>query len=324
MASAKTTSSRDTAIGVFHDAAKAQAALHQLRKAGFREDQIGVVSPGHEAADGTKTKETGSHMAEGAGIGVAAGAGVGALWALGIIAGFLPAIGPVVAGGIFASILASAAGGAAIAGLAGALVGLGIPETEAAYYEGEVKSGRTLVTVKAEGRYQEAQDILNGNSAYSHENRQAAASGSYKATSGASVNTASSASAHAAGGQTMKVHEERLHADKQPVQTGEVRVRKEVITENQTLTVPTTREEVVIERHATSGKASTSDLRPGEEIRIPVKEEKVTVHKEAVVTEEVTVGKKQITETKEVGGTVRKEKVHVEETGNVDVKNRQK
>jgi Heat induced stress protein YflT len=176
MAVAKsTTTTRNTAVGVFETAGSAQAALHELRAAGFREDQIGVVSPGHDKADGKKTKETGTHVAEGAGIGVAAGAGVGALWALGIMAGFLPAIGPVVAGGIFASILASAAGGAAIAGIAGALVGLGIPEAEATYYEGEVKSGRTLVTVKTEGRYDEAYTILRRHSAYDHQNRTAGA-----------------------------------------------------------------------------------------------------------------------------------------------------
>jgi hypothetical protein len=173
MASAKSTSSRDSAVGVFHTASSAQAALHELRRAGFRDDQIGVVSPGHEGANGTKAKDTGSHMAEGAGIGVAAGAGVGALWALGIVAGFLPAIGPAVAGGIFASVLASAAGGAAIAGIAGALVGLGIPEHEAAYYEGEVKSGRTLVTVKTEGRYDAAYAILRRHNAYDYQNRSA-------------------------------------------------------------------------------------------------------------------------------------------------------
>ena len=103
-----------------------------------------------------------------------------------------------------------------------------------------------------------------------------------------------------------------------------MRVHKEVVTENQTLNVPTTREEVVIERRPVHGKASTSDIRAGEEVRIPVKEEKVKVEKEAVVTEEVNVGKRQVTENQQVGGTVRKEKVHVEEKGDVDVKNRRK
>src|SRR4051812_32292672 len=112
MTSKTNTGNRTTVVGVFHDRGRAQAAVRELRQAGFREDQIGVVAPGHEGAEATATEQKGSHVAEGAGIGVAAGAGVGALWALGIVAGFLPAIGPAVAGGIFASILASAAGGA--------------------------------------------------------------------------------------------------------------------------------------------------------------------------------------------------------------------
>ena len=313
--------SRTTVVGVFNDRNQAQAAVRDLRQAGFREDQIGVVAPGHDgetAATGTESK--GSHVAEGAGIGIAAGAGVGALWALGIMAGLLPGIGPVVAGGIFASILASAAGGAAIAGIAGALVGLGIPQEEASYYENEFKSGRTLVTVKADSRYTEARDILRRHGAYDHDNRTAAT-----ATSAAATHApVGAARATTAGGQSVKVHEEHLEAHKQPVNAGEVRVRKEVVTEHQTINVPTTREEVVIERRPASGHASASDIRPGEEVRIPVKEERVNVTKEAVVTEEVNVGKRQITENQEVGGTVRKEKVHVEQTGDVNVKDKRK
>jgi len=53
------------------------------------------------------------------------------------------------AGGTLAAILASAAGGAAAAGIAGALVGLGIPEDEAKHYDSEFQAGRTIVTVKA-------------------------------------------------------------------------------------------------------------------------------------------------------------------------------
>ncbi len=318
MTSKTNSGNRTTVVGVFEDRTKAQAAVRELRQAGFREDQIGVVAPGHDTAETTEKESKGSHAAEGAGIGVAAGAGVGALWALGIVAGFLPAIGPAVAGGIFASILASAAGTAVVAGIAGALIGLGIPKEEAAYYEEEFKAGRTLVTVKAESRYQEARDILRRHGAYDHENRRADVTAAPVASGKAHT------SSRASGGQTMKVHEEHLHAHKQPVNTGEVRVRKEVVTENQTINVPTTREEVVIERRPASGKASASDIRPGEEVRIPVKEERVNVKKETVVTEEVNVGKRQVTENKQVGGTVRKEKVHVEKKGDVDMKNRKK
>lgn len=159
-----------TAVGVFNDPAQAQQATHALVKAGFRDDQIGVLSHDKGAPGGVKAKGTkGEHAAEGAALGAATGAGVGALWALGIAAGVLPVIGPVIAGGLLASVLASAAGGAAIAGLAGALVGLGIPEEEARYYDGEFKAGRTIVTVKAEGRYDEAWSILHQHGAYNQQ-----------------------------------------------------------------------------------------------------------------------------------------------------------
>ena len=155
------------AVGVFTDRRQAQQAVADLKQAGFRDEKIGVAAKGHDDAKGTTAETKGTHVGEGATVGVAAGAGVGAHWALGIVAGFLPAIGPVVAGGIFASILASAAGGAAIAGIAGALIGLGIPEEDAHYYEGEFKSGRAIVTVQADGRYDEAWAILSRNGAYS-------------------------------------------------------------------------------------------------------------------------------------------------------------
>jgi hypothetical protein len=163
------TNNRSIAVGAFQSVSSAQDAVRALKKAGFREDQIGIVSPDHSASTTVGTAVKTSHVAETAATGVAAGAGVGALWALGIAAGILPVIGPIVAGGILASVLSSAAGGAAIAGVVGALIGLGIPEEDAHYYEGEFKSGRTIVTVKAEGRYQEAQQILTSYKAYSRE-----------------------------------------------------------------------------------------------------------------------------------------------------------
>ena len=92
--------------------------------------------------------------------GLAAGAGVGALWGLGILAGVIPGIGPAIAGGTLGVLLSSAAAGAATAGLAGALIGLGIPDEDASFYEGEFKAGRSIVTVKSP-RHTEACAILN-------------------------------------------------------------------------------------------------------------------------------------------------------------------
>jgi hypothetical protein len=51
-------------------------------------------------------------------------------------------------------------GVAAVGGALGTLVGLGVPEHEARYYEPELHAGRTLVSVRAPGRYEEASAIL--------------------------------------------------------------------------------------------------------------------------------------------------------------------
>src|SRR5512133_929692 len=127
-------------------------------------------------------------------------------------------------------------------------------------------------------------------------------------------------SARTAEGARIEVREEELQAHKQLVEAGEVRVRKEAVTEHRTMEVPVQREEVVIERQAPTGEpTSASDIGPGEEVRIPVSEEQVTVEKRPVVKEEVTVGKRVVQDTARVGGEVRKEEVRVEREGDVDV-----
>jgi len=285
---------------VFKDHAEVDRAVADLKKVGFRDDQIGVVGRDWRNAE---NGEEDSKAGEAAAVGAIAGAGVGGLIGLGVLAGVIPVIGPAIAAGTLGVILTNAAGGAAIAALAGALIGLGIPEEDAKYYEDEFKAGRYIVTVKADARYQEARTILVRHGGYDR-------------------STAPAASAMASGNsQTMEVREEELRATKQNVKTGEVRVHKDIVTEHRTLDVPVQREEVVIERRPVSGSASCSDLKAGDEIRIPVKEEQVRVEKQAVVKEEVHVGKRQVQDTERVSGDVRKEQVRVESEGNANIKN---
>lgn len=161
---------RTSAVAAFENVSDAQAALRELRRVGFAEQEIGVVA--HDSDRTTTTVDRGtatgeSKAGQGAATGAAVGGGGAALWSLGVAAGMLPAIGPVIAGGILAAALASAAGGAAVGGIAGALIGAGVPEEEAKHYESEFSRGRTIVSVNAPGRYEEAQAILgrNGGSA---------------------------------------------------------------------------------------------------------------------------------------------------------------
>ncbi len=124
-------------------------------------------------------------------------------------------------------------------------------------------------------------------------------------------------------GRTVELREEELQAHKQAAQAGEVTLRKDVVTEQRTIDVPVTHEEVAVERHAVDRRPSDRPIgEGGETVRVPVREEQVSVEKRPVVTEEVEIGKRQVQETKQVSGTVRREEVRVEGQGDVEVDKR--
>lgn len=159
-----TATASETIVGVFENQQQAQQAVNDLRKQGYSDDQIGVVS--HNREQGSTATGSGTGAEEGAAIGAATGAGVGALWGLGILAGVLPGIGPAIAGGTLGILLSSAAAGAATAGIGGALMGLGVSDEDASYYENEFKSGRTIVTVRGGPKGGNAQNVFNQYGAY--------------------------------------------------------------------------------------------------------------------------------------------------------------
>ena len=309
---------RSTVVGVFEDRHKADQAVAELKRAGFRDDQIGVAmrrTEGSPRSDATTAGGGETYAEEGAAAGLLAGLGLGALAGLGVLSGVIPVIGPAIAGGTLGILISNAAAGAAAAGLAGALIGYGIPEEEAKSYQAEFEAGRTIVTVTADGRYEDACDILHRYGARDTSGVGSVAAGTTAAATGTTTGRQA---------DTLQVKEERLRAEKRPVETGQVNVRKEVRTETEHLAVPVEKEEVVIERTPVHGRAATEgvagDIREGEQLRIPVREEKVDVGKEAVVTEEVKVGKRVVQDTEKVAGEVRKEEVKVERKGDVDVR----
>lgn len=148
-------------VGVFDDYRQAEQAIQELRRSGFRDDEIGILSrTTHMSETGIVNDPTHSRWEEGAGIGAAAGAITGTGLGLAVAAGLIPGVGPVIVGGALAALLASAGAGAAVGTVLGALIGLGIPEEESQFYESEFKAGRTLVTVRAGSRNEDARPIL--------------------------------------------------------------------------------------------------------------------------------------------------------------------
>ena len=298
---AGTTTDRDTVVGVFHSHSQAQKAVNDLKAAGYTDDQIGVVS---QDADGTYEEQVeGSKAEEGAVAGAATGLGAGALWGLGIAAGVLPAIGPVIAGGTLAAIAASAAGTAAAGGLAGALIGLGIPEEEAEYYKGEFEKGRTLVTVKSGAdRYGHAHGLLDQSDAYDYDRRETAYAGD-----------ATAEQRMDASGQLV-AREEVLDVDKHTETAGQARVRKEVHTDTAHVEVPVKREELVVERTPLSGQTAGPITGGTEEERITLKQEEVDVSKKTVAKEAVSVGKRTVEGREVVDADLKEEEIVVEQT----------
>jgi len=168
----KTCGERTTVIGVFENRTQVDHAIDSLRGAGFRDSQIGVVAR-NEDGEITSTGPSGggTYAEEGAVAGALTGAGIGGLIGLGVVAGVIPVIGPAIAAGTLGTILLNAAGGAAIASVAGALIGMGIPEEEAEFYENELMGGRYLLTVDDANRQPEVWAILQREGAYNRQNR---------------------------------------------------------------------------------------------------------------------------------------------------------
>jgi hypothetical protein len=155
---------RSTVVGVFEDRVLAEQALDDLHRAGFKDHDIGFVVRNlttNEVDSETIQRETAAGAATGAVSGGVVGGLLGAAAAL-----LIPGLGPALAGGILAVTLGGAALGAVAGSFAGALTGFGIPEEEAVYYQNELEMGRTIVTVNAPERYQEALDILRRFGAY--------------------------------------------------------------------------------------------------------------------------------------------------------------
>src|SRR6266487_3705323 len=96
-------------------------------------------------------------------------------------------------------------------------------------------------------------------------------------------------------GRRMKFREEQLNVDKQPVESGEARLRKDVVEEQQNIDVPVNREEVVVNRQS-YGEDRPTDVPVGQDetMRVPVREEQVDTSKQTVETGEVAPGKRTV------------------------------
>jgi hypothetical protein len=163
---------RNVVVGIFERSEQAHLAVNELRFAGFRDTDLGVI---------TRFKQTLPHSPDNpiplvddekvetvqdATAAAAVGAGIGSVGALALATLSIPGFGPIYVGGFFAMLALGMVGGAMAGGLVGSLIGMGVPEHRAHEFEQAMLAGRTVVNVHTVERQAEAAEILNRNGAH--------------------------------------------------------------------------------------------------------------------------------------------------------------
>ena len=116
------------------------------------------------------------------------------------------------------------------------------------------------------------------------------------------------------GGEYLTRSEEQLHVGTETVQTGRARLRKFVVTEEQTVTVPVSHEEVRLVREPLEPGEAVGDATIEEAASdVTLTEERLIVSKETVPVEKVGLATETVTEQQDVTESVRKEQIEFDD-----------
>jgi len=142
------TGKNTSVFGIYPDRTSVEEAIDGFKAAGFRSTDISVLLPENVGSkDFAHEKHT--KAPEGAATGATTGAVIGGAlgWLAGIGALTIPGLQPLLAAGPVVALLAGMGALGTAGGIAGGLIGLGMPEYEAKRYEGRVKKGGILLSV---------------------------------------------------------------------------------------------------------------------------------------------------------------------------------
>ena len=143
---------KNTAVfGLYPSITSVEIGVDELKSAGFSNTDISVLLPesaGTRDFAHEKNTKAPEGATTGAGTGVIVGTALG--WLMGIGALAVPGVGPFIAAGPVMTALAGAGVAGTVGGIAGALIGMGIPEYEAKQYEGQLKNGGILLSVHSD------------------------------------------------------------------------------------------------------------------------------------------------------------------------------
>jgi uncharacterized protein (TIGR02271 family) len=276
--------------------------------------------------------------ATGATVGTLAGGGAGLLAGLGMLA--IPGFGPVVAAGWLVPTLVGAGAGAAIGGLAGSLVDVGVDENDAHAYAEGVRRGGALVTVRAsETDVSRIVDILDDEGTVDLDERQSswrtegwsggasagvpaagmmsgqdAVTGDTDMSRGTTTAQRDSLSGASGRDEVIPVVEEELQVGKRDVSGGRVRINSHVVERPVQEQVNLRQEHVHVERRPVDRPlGDADDAFRDRTIEAEERSEEAVVSKEARVKEELVVRKDVEQRTETVSDTVRSTQVDVED-----------
>lgn len=139
----------DTVAGLFRSRSEAEEGLRKLKQAGFGDDQVSVARP-QRRGRGHYVMKVGVAILVGIVLGLVVGA---------VASGILPGPHALLGGNVVNTLLLTAVAGGLGGGVGGFLVIVGASGPSELFYEQEVESGRTLVSV-AGPRLEEAIRLL--------------------------------------------------------------------------------------------------------------------------------------------------------------------
>jgi uncharacterized protein (TIGR02271 family) len=114
----------------------------------------------------------------------------------------------------------------------------------------------------------------------------------------------------------IKLREEQMDITKNRVKMANVNIHKEIITDEKTITVPVTRENLVVEKEAIGNEQESKT------VRIPLSEEQIEIIKHPTLLNQVSVDKKEYTETDLVEETLKKEKLTIDSKGDAKIRDK--
>jgi uncharacterized protein (TIGR02271 family) len=198
---------------------------------------------------------------------------------------------------------------ATTAGFEVMLAEIDLSPQDALILDRDLDRGAAIVTVRAGARNQEARALLEQRGARIVNGRRDREPPTAVETQAPTIvqSTPFNSPAEAAPGH-IQLFGEVLRVRKEKVSNDEVQVRKESVTNMETVQVPVTREHLVVEHTDARGRADAEHA-----IRVPLSEERVHIDKDTVLREEYKVGKREVTQNESVTDTVRRERLLIDE-----------